>query len=81
MLTDELVSDVLAWREGDKSKGYPVTFVSSGIPRGFADWVVRNGGPAFDGPEMPHPQPASRALPLAHREAHGVYKPLYSRIP
>ena len=36
MLPDDFVQDILAWRAGDREMGYPIRFVSSGIPKGFA---------------------------------------------
>lgn len=59
MLPDEFVQEVLSWRQGDQDKGYPIRFISSGLPPGFSDWIVQVGTPGFSrlvGRSVPNPQ-------------------------
>ncbi len=59
VLDAEVVQDMVSWREGDRKKGYPISFRSTGIPEGFHQWIAEFGGPAFTelvGKNVPDPQ-------------------------
>lgn len=58
MLPDDFVHDVVQWRKGDKSKGYPIRFISSGLPSNYATWIATVGTPGFSnllGVRVPDP--------------------------
>lgn len=58
-LSDEFLIDVVEWRKGSRNKGYPITFVSSGLPPNYATWIAKVGTPGFSqllGIRVPEPQ-------------------------
>ena len=64
MLPEEFTQDVITWRDGKRDDDYPVRFISSGLPRGFADWIAQVGTPGFSeliGARLPDPEITSIA--------------------
>lgn len=63
-LPDDFVVDLLSWDRGERGEGYPIRFVSSGLPRGFATWIREVGTPSFSqlvGASVPNPEVTSVA--------------------
>lgn len=64
MLPGNFIYETIEWRNGNKSKGYPIKFISSGLPRNYATWIGTVGTPEFSkllGIRIPDPQITSVA--------------------
>ena len=64
MLPEEFIRDSLAWRRGERGEGYPIRFISSGLPQGFSNWITQTGTPGFSalvGGSVPNPEVTSVA--------------------
>ena len=59
VLDNDIVRDILEWRQGNRDKGYPIALKSSGIPENYSDWITEIGTPGFSkltGFRIPDPQ-------------------------
>ena len=67
LLPDDFVHDLLEWRKnGDRDKGYPIRFASTGLPPTYATWISKVGAPEFS-------KLVQAQIPYPHVEAVAEY--------